>query len=283
MKNTRTIMCLTLFLTMLALFAAPAFAETAVSPETLTLEMLAEANSYEKLMESCSSYRIHYDYNGEYSGSTYADSELFYDYLPDSATVYASGQLCEIKEGAFAVRLYVGMKPNLEWTMGLVLYSPEEEIVEVVQDGEKLIVKTHLFEQGYGEETEEGYGEYIYEVDMQTLCYLGGSYTVYAPDGTATYKMAVNVEYDVERPAQAQELFDRMNPKEDYRTVTVVADPGTENETVYSVNTARGDSASIYYNLDYKAFYTDPECTQLYEGGADTTQDLTLYATKEEK
>ena len=286
MKNTRTIMCLTLILTMLALFAAPAFAETvetAALPEELTLEMIAEANSYEKLMESFSSYCIHHDYDGEYSGITYADSELVYDYLLDSAIVYANGQLCEFNEGAFGVRLYVGMEPNLEWTMGPVLYAPEEEIVEVVQDGEKLIVKTRYSEQDYGEETEEGYIEYIYEVDRQTLCQLGGSHTVYAPDGTATYKKDVYMEYDVERPAQAQELFDRMNPKEDYRTVTIVAEPGTENETVYSVNTARGDSARIYYNLDYKAFYTDPECTQVYEGGADTTQDLTLYVTKEEK
>ena len=283
MKNTRTIMCLTLLLAMLALFAAPAFAETAVTPEAVTLEMLAEANSHEKLLESCSSYCMHYDYNGEYSGNTYADSELFYTYLPNSVTVYANGQLCEIKEGTFAVRLYVGVEPDLEWTTGLIMYSPEEEIVEVVPDGEKLIVKTRTSEQYYGEEIEGSYGEFIYEVDMQTLRYLGGSYTVYAPDGTAAYKTASNVEYDVERPAQAQELFDRMNPKGDHRTVTIVAEPGTENETVYSVNTARGDSARIYYNLDYKAFYTDPECTQVYEGGADTTQDLTLYVTKEEK
>ena len=283
MKNTRTIMCLTLILAMLALFAAPAFAETAVSPEDITLEMLAEANSHEKLMESYSSYCIHHDYDGEYSGITYADSELVYDNLLDFAIVYANGQLGEINEGAFAVRLYVDMEPNLEWTMGPVLYSPEEEIVEVVQDGEKFIVKTRSSEQDYGEETEEGYIEYIYEVDRQTLCFLGGSHTVYAPDGTATDKKDVDMEYDVERPAQAQELFDRMNPKEDYRTVTVVADPGTENETAYSVNTARGDSVRLYCSDDYKTLYIDPECTQVYAGGADPTQDLTLYVTKEEK
>ena len=175
------------------------------------------------------------------------------------------------------------MEPDLEWTTGLVMYSPEEEIAEVAQNGEKLIVKTRFFEQDYGEETEDGYGEFIYEVDMQTLFFLGGSYTVYAPDGSVTYKMALNVEYDVERPAEAQDLFDRMNPKEDYRTVTIVADPGTENETVYSVNTARGDSARLYCGGDYKTLYTDPECTQVYEGGADTTQNQTLYVTKEEK
>lgn len=269
--------CLFMVLMFLALSVVSA---AAVSTEDITLEMLAEANSHEKLMEKHGSYHQHFEYPGEISGSTYADSELFYTCIPDSAIVYTNGQQCEIDDGVFAVHLYVGTEPDLEWTTGLIGYVPEEEIVEVVQEGERFIVKTLL---ASGDETEDGYCEFVYEVDMQDLCLLGGSYTDYAPDGTILYEMVWNVAYDVERPAQAQEMFDRMNPKEDYRTVTIVAEPGAENETVYSVNTARGDSACIYYSLDYKAFYTDPECTQVYEGGADTTQDLTLYVTKDEK
>lgn len=88
MKNRKLWVCLSLTLMILALFAVSA---AAVCPEELTLEMLVEANSHEKLMESCSSYYIHYDYNGEYSGSTYADSELIYDYILDSVTVHGPG------------------------------------------------------------------------------------------------------------------------------------------------------------------------------------------------
>ena len=243
MKNKKIGIFLLLAVLIIAVLAACAVTS---APEEFSLERFAEVNSHEKLMEKHSSYHMYIEYSNGISGGTYADSELHYTYLPNSASVYANGQCCAIQDGAFSVHLFAGVDPNLEWAMGLTIYDPEEELIEAVPDGEKLIVKTRLSEPSFGEDIEGGYCEYIYEMDRQDLRDLDSSYTSYTADGAEVFHVDYHVEYDVERPAQAQELFERMNPQEDYRTVTIVLDPGTEQEAVFTARTRRGDSVSLH-------------------------------------
>ena len=271
--------CLLLAAMLLAVLALSA---SAASAGEVTLEMLAEANSAEKLLENHQSYCFYNEYEGESFGGTYTDSELCYMHQADNAMIYANGQEGELSDGAFVVRLYAGVQPDLEWTLGLVMTSPEEEVIEVVEEEEKLIVKTRSSLLAYGEEIEGGYCEYIYEVDPEQLFLLGGSYTSYTPEGVASIYTTWHVEYDVERPAQAQELLERVNPQQDYRTVTIVLDPGTENETVCLARTCRGDYAEIHLGEEYSTLYSDAECTQPFAGGSDPSKDITLYASKAE-
>ena len=62
----------------------------------------------------------------------------------------------------------------------------------------------------------------------------------------------------------------------DRRNVTLILDPGTENETVFKTTTLKDDRVRIYMPAGYQ-LYTDPECTTLYNGNTDHCEDLTLY------
>lgn len=64
---------------------------------------------------------------------------------------------------------------------------------------------------------------------------------------------------------------------EDHRTVTVIADPGTEQETVYTQTIAKGCRINIGFSAEHSSLFTDEACTQEFAGGADLNEDLTLY------
>lgn len=61
------------------------------------------------------------------------------------------------------------------------------------------------------------------------------------------------------------------------RVVTVIADPGTDKETVYKQTIAKGCIIHIGLSSEHPFLYIDENCTQEYAGGADMNEDLTLY------
>ena len=67
---------------------------------------------------------------------------------------------------------------------------------------------------------------------------------------------------------------------ENVRTVTIVSNPGTENEKTESVQIPNGMQACISPNWDVEktmTLYTDAACTQLFEGIWNVDADLTIY------
>ena len=70
------------------------------------------------------------------------------------------------------------------------------------------------------------------------------------------------------------------NQTENLRNITVVSNPGIENEKIESVQVPKGLIVGFRYDEDSEyefEVYTDAACTELYDPYADTDSDLTIY------
>ena len=67
---------------------------------------------------------------------------------------------------------------------------------------------------------------------------------------------------------------------ENLRTVTIVSNPGTENEKTESIQVAKGlqvTCSADYFVEEFFALYADAACTQTFEGEWDVNADITIY------
>ena len=98
-------------------------------------------------------------------------------------------------------------------------------------------------------------------------------------DGTRKLIRESKLSYDGEKYEVSEELKAQLDSG-DTRTVTLIADPGTDNEKEYSVSVCKGGIVQIILGEGYSTFYSDEACTQVYEGIADRENDKTLYTKK---
>lgn len=105
--------------------------------------------------------------------------------------------------------------------------------------------------------------------------------TVYTyKDGTVEEGIAT-IARDVEAPDGAKPFIAYEQETENLRTITIVSNPGTENEKTESLQVAKGvlvGCAPDTFTTD-KLFtvYADAACTQLHPDQPDTQNDVTLY------
>ena len=109
--------------------------------------------------------------------------------------------------------------------------------------------------------------------------------TVYTyKDGTIEEGI-VTITRDVEAPEGAQPFLAYEQEIEDWRTVTIVSNPGTESEKTESVRVAKGLPISFSPDWDVEkafALYADADCTQAIEDLPDVHSDATVYIKWEE-
>jgi hypothetical protein len=71
-----------------------------------------------------------------------------------------------------------------------------------------------------------------------------------------------------------------VNQTENLRNITVVSNPGTDQEERKSIQAPKGLIIGFEYDDDLESaaeFYTDAVCTKAYDPYADTNSDLTIY------
>ena len=119
----------------------------------------------------------------------------------------------------------------------------------------------------------------IYTLDAATR-ELTAVQTVYTfEDGTTEEGTAI-ITRDVEAPEGVEEFL-AYAEAENHRTITVVSNPGEDNEKVETVQVAKGLLISVipYWEVeDIVTLYLDADCTELFEGDWDADADLTVYA-----
>ena len=71
---------------------------------------------------------------------------------------------------------------------------------------------------------------------------------------------------------------------DDFRTLTVITDPGTDDEKTYTQTVTKGSAFQIIASEEYDPeFNSDKECTQVCtDESLDTTDDQTVYMKKAE-
>ena len=94
-------------------------------------------------------------------------------------------------------------------------------------------------------------------------------------EGTTTFT------YDVEIPEIIKTFMEYDQQTEDMRTITVVSNPGTEQEKTESVLSPKGLIVGLSPEAAYAdrtfTLYTDAACTQLLEEAPDVNADVTVY------
>lgn len=157
-----------------------------------------------------------------------------------------------------------------------------DEVIESVSKNDGRISVTSVMGQKTLEEMAE-YGTvsaaFEYELDVKTYEVISISSDYTYEDGTADHAVT-EVTCDAEVPEQVKEFLEYANQTENLYNVTVVSNPGTEQEISQDFQVPKGlilgfacDDAFV----DKVGFYTDAACTEVYDPYADTDSDLTVY------
>ena len=104
--------------------------------------------------------------------------------------------------------------------------------------------------------------------------------TVYTYQDGTVEEGVITIKRDVEALEGVKPFLAYEQETENLRTVTIVSNPGTDNEKTESIQVAKG--LQVAFSADYFveesfALYADAACTQTFEGERDVNTDLTIY------
>ena len=154
------------------------------------------------------------------------------------------------KDGELVVRTQDGDEDSLENMAGMMTY--------------------------YGYDVPETF-TIINEYILDSKTYEIKCYNVYANFGDEDILLIENKRIDDPEKYEVDPVITDAVNSDNSRTVTIVADPGTEKETVYRQTVAKGCIINIGFSSEHSSLYTDKACTKEYSGGADLNKNLTLY------
>ncbi|MDD3795124.1 MAG: hypothetical protein PHE06_03985 [Lachnospiraceae bacterium] len=119
-----------------------------------------------------------------------------------------------------------------------------------------------------------------YQVDSKTLELLHYADFIEKQDGSRVEEETMVISYDGEAYEPTQELRDAVFG-DDLRTITIIADPGTDQETTYTQTVTKGGKVNFYPADGYENLYVDEACTQMKEAELDQDEDATYYTKQE--
>ena len=265
-----------------------------VLPE-VTMEQVVDANLRENFLKNGGSYQTEISYGSGTMERAYSDSELnslSWITKEDEETQITVGNVgCGIYEGEYEFYLIA----DDSWTeknQGVFINcldkdsTEKETIEECVQEGDNLIITTSLptedtkaVVEGYGCEYEEGdIMKVVYTVDAQTYALLEETSKLIKADGTVEELGGIKVTFNPERPESADEMYRFLTESESMHTVTIILNPNTQEEKIYSATVPTGTPVYDILPEEYENLYTDKECTKVLETQIDQNEDITLYS-----
>ena len=253
----------------------------------ITIEQMIEANSTEKLLS-----HHHSVYEDSITMKRYVESELRY-YIED-------GNKEEIQTPDTVYGLYDGqywgqIMPGGVWNDESDYYAylgvnPDltilEKIKKIEDNGDTLMIYTVLPSDSLSDvkdslEIDYKDGDFIectYKLDVETLELLETKSVQCHTDGTKDEPLITTITYDTLRPKGALALLERLSNPENLRTITMIFNPDTAEERTEKISVPKGEGVRVS-NVEDKAavFYKDSACTDVYTGGADPNEDMTVY------
>ncbi|MGN0483438.1 MAG: hypothetical protein ACI4HI_07785 [Lachnospiraceae bacterium] len=123
---------------------------------------------------------------------------------------------------------------------------------------------------------------YKYLVDEKTGEINQMKIYIFSKDGTKTVLQDIKRVRDAKKYVVDQQIEDQVFA-EDKRTITVTADPGTENERTFTQTVGKGCAIYIISEEGYSNLYSDAACTKVVSEDEDNDymQDRTYYTKKE--
>lgn len=270
------------------------------------LARIAEVNTVPALLEQHKSveYRsVLYDADGEEYDAQYmyADQDaVAYEYVGAGVDYCGGGEgFGYLEELGLPYRtLFVDDAYETQFAamhdIALVEFAEEEQLLSVREEDGLLTVESVLpnaFAKEYYPdykivqqmaETDEYHTLYKIDPDSCELQSVLGY--ILHEDGSDLVVEGTKVYFDVDAYQPRESLLDSLY-SEDSREVTVIADPGTEEETVYTQTICKGGLIRMEYSQEHQTLYSDEACTQPVRESlaADALQSDAVYYMMEGK
>lgn len=119
---------------------------------------------------------------------------------------------------------------------------------------------------------------YTIEADAETYMVYGGTGYVKMPDGTELKYSDFRFSYDVAPYEPSEEMLQVINGTD--KTLTVIADPGTEQEKSYVKSCGENGELYVMPAEGYHKLYEDAACTQEWNHTYETVEK-TVYIVKQ--
>lgn len=267
--------------------------------KTITLEEIGQITKTEEMLKKHSSFQVTMSEGENNSTITrYVDKEMVsYEYPEGSvfegSVLYLDNQMEYAYNGEKFARAVPVFQELLQLKENLI-YAERTE--ETIKKSEKKDGKIYIFSETSEDQTKEcleadGYtwneGDYFrceYCIDANTEEILSIHEDVVSTDGTTRKYIYSDIEYDVQRPDFATELYEHSiatenADPEDLCTATVISDPDTENEKSCSIQKLKGDMLILMKPEGYTTNFMDRACTEKVTT-IDYDKDVTMYIAK---
>ena len=257
----------------------------------ITMQEINDANQTEVLLKNHQSVYIRNEMDGELWRETYLTKDYAFDYIPDGESDWAefmTDDACYCYMGGDYLR-YVPISPD--GVSDFVSYRVEHyaaiildrgivsDTIESISKKDSCITVNSVLGQEAAAELGVASGQFEYVLDAKTREIFSFTSDYAFEDGMA-FGSVTEVSYDTEEPEMVKTFLEYDNQTDNLRNITVVSNPGTEQEVTQSVQSPKGLIIGLRYDEDsVYAFevYTDSACTESYDPYADTDSDLTIY------
>ncbi|HJB27984.1 MAG TPA: hypothetical protein IAA06_04230 [Candidatus Blautia faecavium] len=229
-----------------------------------------------------------YSYYCYYTDDTYVleDSDSYIEAVSDDTNYFydpgtdTPGRFLFLTEEAYEDYIQSG------YDVGSYTFENETMISITEEDGKIALVtqcseeKAAEFITELGYEPQEGdVVQWRYQIDPENSFITSSSSVLIRNDGTETTLSEESLNTEPEEYVFSSEITERLD-SEDSRTVTIITNPGTDQEAVFQETVGKGCSVvPIGYN---NVLYTDEACTEEFSSNSDTESDVTLYAITNE-
>lgn len=261
------------------------------------LEQINQAVQNETLRKNHgkAAYRIT-DYLADgtvYSFYNYLDQGLIAFEAEGNVTIFENGIGYGFDDGqkrVFAELYLDGTTETDLLSISSFALTPDEVVIESYLENDQLVVHTQSAEEmlrdflaslGYEYEGQAAVlNEYF--LDKETYEILEFRVFVSIPGIEESLMVSEGVRIVHPDDYDAAELRTLVFQGDELRSVTIITDPDTENESVYSMNISKGCIVHVYLPDEYPYLYSDRACTELYaSSNNDFDSDLILFTKAE--
>lgn len=272
---------------------------SACGNEEITMQEIYDVSNINDMLEKHESVCIRDKWEGELSIEKYFTEEYVYLYLPDGESAFAEYMTDDAKynysNGDYLRYLFISPDGvTNDFTADRAMYYgsvfgeevPDEPIESVSEKDGLIVVNSSLGEETLADMAEYGIisykNEYALDAKTHELISFIGNCTY--DDGTVE-RMVTEFVYDAEMPEMLEVLMEYANQTEDLRNVTVVSNPGTEEEVSETFRIPKGLIIGFTWADAFEnkvGLYADAACTEAYDPYINTDSDLTVYVKWEE-
>ena len=257
----------------------------------ITMQEIYDAAQIEALLKNHEGVYIRNEMDGELWRETYLTKDYAYDYVPGEESDWAefmTDDVCYCYMGGDYLR-YLPISPDgvsdfasyrAEHYAAVILGvdTLDDTIESVTKKDGRITVKSVCPQEALVElGVTSAKFEYVLDAKTRGIISVISDYTY---DDETTFGSVTEVTCDTEEPEMVKTFLKYDNQTENLRNITVVSNPGTENEKIESVQVPKGLIIGFRYDEDDASefhLYTDAACTESYDAYADTDSDLTIY------